>query len=78
MYKAYMRYMYKICIVGLKSQRGWSLSMCPQYLYLPFVYFTVFFCCCYYHSIFEVIAEQRFVALGRGGKKWSPPMKRKR
>ena len=43
MYKAYMRYMYKICIVGLKSQRGWSLSMCPQYLYLPFVYFTVFF-----------------------------------
>lgn len=43
MYKAYMRYMYKICIVGLKSQRGWSLSMCPQYLYLLFVYFTVFF-----------------------------------
>ena len=43
MYKAYMRYMYKICIVGLKPQRGWSLSMCPQYLYLPFVYFTGFF-----------------------------------
>ena len=43
MYKEYMRYMYKICIVGLKSLSGWSLSMCPQYLYLPFVYFTGFF-----------------------------------
>ena len=28
-----------------------------------------FFFCCYYHSIFEVIAEQGFVGLGRGGKK---------